>query len=467
MRRPRPLTVVLGAVLVVWGAAGLIESPTAPAPSASATATLPATSTLATTTTEPPPPTTSSSTTTSTSTTSTTTATTTTALAAGPAGFVEAVQAALADPRFEAATVGLSVWVEGLGTVVSHNADLALRPGSNEKLLVAWGAYSVLGATGRLLTEVRTTGPVEGTTLRGDLVLVGGGDPTLRSQGPHSLDRLAALVRAAGITEVSGDLLVDETFFDAERRASGWTERHVPLFVGPISALAVDGNVHRTDPDYVANPAAGNLSLFRSILAGRGVLVAGGERVAPAPAEAAALATLRSGPVADLVATMLTLSDNFHAEMLLKGVGAYAKGLGSWGNGVAAVRELALEAGVALTGRAADGSGLSRDNARPAREWTELLAVARDQPWFDSFLNGLALAGRTGTLANRFLGTPAAGNVRAKTGSVREARALSGYLTTAGGRRVVFSLVVNSNPVPAAVIAAMGALVATMVATRG
>ena len=117
-----------------------------------------------------------------------------------------------------------------------------------------------------------------------------------------------------------------------------------------------------------------------------------------------------------------------------------------------------------LTGRAADGCGLSRDDARPPREMDgaagrgPLAAVVRP------VVAGLAVAGRSGALVSPFRGTPAEGSVRAKTGSVRETRALSGCLTTAGGRPVVFSLVVNSNPVPPAVIAAMDGLVASMVA---
>ena len=379
---------------------------------------------------------------------------------------MEALRAGLADPRFESATVGLAVWVEGSGMVLAHNADVALRPGSNEKLLVAWGAYGAIGPGASLTTEVRADGEVDGSILRGNLVLVGGGDPSLRSVGPHSIDRLAGLVRAAGLTEVTGDVVADESRFDTERRAPGWTNFHVPNFVGPISALSVDGNLLRTDPEYLADPAAGNLSAFRAALTRRGVIVAGGERPGSAPEAAPVVASLRSAPIATLARDMLTNSDNFYAEMLLKEAGYRALGRGSLENGIAAVRQLAADAGIALSGRAADGSGLSRENSRPPREWMELLVAARSQAWFDDLLTGLPVAGRTGTLANRFLGTPGEANVRAKTGSVRETRALSGYLVTAGGRHVVFSLVVNSNPVPAAVIAAMDSLVATMVASR-
>jgi len=421
-----------------------------------------ASTTLApTTTTEPPSTTTSSS--------STTTIPTTTTIPPAPAppGFVESVRTALADPRFETATVGLSVWVEGSGTVLTQQADTDLRPGSNEKLLVAWGAYGALGPAATFVTDVRVDGGVEGSTLRGHLVLVGAGDPSLRSTGPHSLDRLAALVRAAGITEVNGDLVADESHFDSERKAPGWTERHVPNFVGPVSALAVDGNTWRTDPEYLADPAVRNLGAFRAALAARGITVVGGERIGNAPDPTATVASVRSPPVADLVSWMLTNSDNFYAEMLLKDVGQKVWGRGSFANGMGVVHQLAAEAGVQLSGRAADGSGLSRDNTRRPREWTELLVAARTQPWFDQLLGGLPLGGRTGTLLNRFRGTPAEANVRAKTGSVQQSRALSGYLITAGGRQVVFSLIVNGNPVPAAVIAAMDNVVSTMAASRG
>jgi D-alanyl-D-alanine carboxypeptidase/D-alanyl-D-alanine-endopeptidase (penicillin-binding protein 4) len=422
------------------------------------------TTTVAPTTTTTEPPTSTTSSTTSTSTTSTTT---TIPLAPAPPGFVDSVRAALADPRFESATVGLSVWIEGSGTVITQHADTNLRPGSNEKLLVAWGALGTLGPAATFVTDVRADGEIDGSTLRGQLVLVGAGDPSLRSTGPHSLDRLAALVRARGITEITGDLVADESHFDTDRKAPGWTERHVPNFVGPVSALAVDGNVWRTDPEYLTNPAVGNLGAFRAALAARGVNVAGGERAGTAPDPGATVASVRSAPVADLVRDMLTNSDNFYAEMLLKDVGQRMWGRGTFANGMGVIHQLAAEAGVKLSGRAADGSGLSRDNTRRPQEWMDLLVAARAQPWFDQLLGGLPLAGRSGTLLNRFRGTPGEANVRAKTGSVQQTRALSGYLTTAGGRNVVFSLIVNGNPVPAAAIAAMDNLVSTMAASRG
>ncbi|MDQ3643038.1 MAG: D-alanyl-D-alanine carboxypeptidase/D-alanyl-D-alanine-endopeptidase [Actinomycetota bacterium] len=471
MRRPGPVApvtirrVAVGLILLV---AALVSQVQAQSPGSVAAGTAPAvpvesteaptTAAPATTTTTEPP--------TTTTTTEPPPTTTTTAPAPAPPGFVEAVQGALGDPRFESATVGLSVWMEGSGMVVSQHADTALRPGSTEKLLVAWGAYGTLGPTASFVTDVRADGEVDGSTLHGHLVLVGGGDPSLRSTGGHSLERLATLVRRSGVTQVTGDLVVDEAHFDSERRAPGWTSRHVPYFVGPLSALAVDGNSLRTDPEYVANPALGNLGAFRAALAAQGVNVAGGDRMGTAPDPTKGVASVRSAPVSDLVNHMLTNSDNFYAEMLLKDVGQRVLGRGTSANGMGVVHQLAAEAGVQLSGRAADGSGLSRDNTRRPREWVELLVAARSTPWFDQLLGGLPIGGRSGTLVNRFRGTPAEANVRAKTGSVQQTRALSGYLTTAGGRQVVFSLIVNSDPVPPAVIAAMDNVVSTMAASR-
>ena len=82
----------------------------------------------------------------------------------------------------------VSVWIDGLGEVLTRDPDVALAPASNQKLLTAMGALAVLGPDARLVTEVRLAPS-------GDLVIVPGGDPTLASTGPHSLAELAAQVR--------------------------------------------------------------------------------------------------------------------------------------------------------------------------------------------------------------------------------------------------------------------------------
>ena len=459
-------TSLLGAVAALVAALGVSASAPgakglAPAPAGPAAVVTPASSPTVSSTS------TSTSTTTSiTTSTSTSTTTTTRPPVPPPPGLVDAVNARLQDPRFGGSTVALSVWVEGVGDVIAHNAGQPLRPGSTEKLLVAAGVLSRIGPAATLDTEVRTVGRQEGAVLQGDLVLVGGGDPTLRSRGAHSLEELAGQLKARGMAEVAGDLVADESRYDDRRTAPGWTDFHVPTFVGPLSALAVDGNQLRSDPDYVANPAAGNLGAFRQALERAGIRVTGGDRTGHAPRPSEVVAALASAPVASLVADMLTRSDNFSAELLVKELGWRSAGQGTTADGLVAAAQALEGLGVTMTGRSADGSGLSRENSRPAREWQELLRVARAQPWGGSLAEGLPLAGRTGTLQSRFRGTPAEGTVRAKTGSVRESRALSGYVTTAGGRGVVFSLVVNG-PSASSTLGAMDELVATIVATPG
>src|SRR5256885_4104700 len=183
------------------------------------------------------------------------------------------------------------------------------------------GVLSLLPQTDALVTEVRAAGPVDARVLAGDLDLVGGGDPTLHSKGPHSLDDLAAAVKARGIDEVRGSLVGDETRYDNLRSAPGWLPQHVPVFIGPLSALVVDRNQVRPDAAYAADPLPGNLPYFRAALIRAGVRVDGPNVAGAAPAASAVLAALPSPPIGDLVGEMLNQSDNLTAELLVKEVG--------------------------------------------------------------------------------------------------------------------------------------------------
>ncbi|HEV7863308.1 MAG TPA: D-alanyl-D-alanine carboxypeptidase, partial [Acidimicrobiia bacterium] len=237
------------------------------------------------------------------------------------AALASLIDSRLADPRLAGTTVGLSVWADGLGEVAARNADIPLTPASNQKLFTAMGVLSLLPQTDTLVTEVRVTGAQEGHAVAGDLFLVGGGDPTLHAKGPHSLDDLAAAVKARGIDEIRGALIGDETRYDGVRSAPGWLPQHVPVFIGPLSALVVDHNQVRPDPAYAANPLPGNLPYFRAALLRAGVRVDGPNVAGAAPAASAVLAGLPSPPIGDLVGEMLNQSDNLIAELLVKEVG--------------------------------------------------------------------------------------------------------------------------------------------------
>ena len=111
-----------------------------------------------------------------------------------------------------------------------------------------------------------------------------------------------------------------------------------------------------------------------------------------------------------------------------------------------------------------DGSGLSRHDYVTPRAIIRVLDVMRRSPHFDLFRESLPIAGVDGTIRNRMRGTPAAGNVRAKTGTLDKARALSGYVTTADGRLVMFSMLANNFTVPTRDVERVQDLLAAMLA---
>ena len=364
-------------------------------------------------------------------------------LTAPPVATPPEIAAALASDRLGSNVTGVSIWIDGIGEVATNEPDQQLIPASNEKIFTAMGALALIGGDTTLTTTARAAGPVVGGTLTGDLVLEGGGDPTVRIDGDHSLEELARQVAGTGITQVSGKLLVDESRYDNVRRAAGWGDAQI-VNAGPLSALLVNKNRHRSDAAFMADPAIGNAELFREELAAVGVNVAGGIEYGTAPDGSLAAGVLTSPPVRDLVDDALLHSDNMISEMLLKEAGHSAVGMGSTVGGVVAITDkLNREFCTSLLGIADDGSGLSRADLRSAREWRQMLQAARTEPWWTQFVDGLPVAGRSGTLSGRMRGTAAQDNVRAKTGTVNDAVSLSGYGTTASNRMFIFSVVVN------------------------
>jgi D-alanyl-D-alanine carboxypeptidase/D-alanyl-D-alanine-endopeptidase (penicillin-binding protein 4) len=326
------------------------------------------------------------------------------------------------------------------GTVVfSRRPAASLAPASNEKLVLSYALLVRLGPVYRIPTLVLGEGRQEGTTWRGDLVLVGLGDPALETAG---LRRLARQVRAQGISHVTGSIVGDESFFDAKRVGPGWKPEFYIEESPPLSALVVDraeyrGRVNR-------NPALAAASQFRAVLAEAGVTVRRKSTVRVADDEAVELARIASPPLLKLLRIVNSDSDNFTAEVLLKHVGAVEGGGGTTKAGTAVVRGVLAEADVPLAGvRFVDGSGLSLLDRLTAQALVAILEAAWNDPLLrGSFLASLAVAGRRGTLEDRMRGGPAAGRVFAKTGTTSLASTLSGY---ADGR-YAFAILHNGPP---------------------
>ncbi len=158
------------------------------------------------------------------------------------------------------------------------------------------------------------------------------------------------------------------------------------------------------------------------------------------------LAETASRPLSDWIFPILNTSQNWYADMLLKQLGRQFGGDGSWAGGLAVERRFLVDSmRIDSTLFAlADGSGLSAANLVAPLAFTGLLRFIRQHPHYAaSFAAGLPQSGNTGSLKNRFLGTPLEGRVRAKTGSIARVNTLSGYFELPDGRTFTFSVQAN------------------------
>jgi D-alanyl-D-alanine carboxypeptidase/D-alanyl-D-alanine-endopeptidase (penicillin-binding protein 4) len=158
------------------------------------------------------------------------------------------------------------------------------------------------------------------------------------------------------------------------------------------------------------------------------------------------LATHISVPVAEDITVTNKVSQNLHAELLLRLLGKVFAKDGSLAQGTRVVRQFLVDAGVSDQDFFFyDGSGMSMDDRIAPRANTQLLVYAARQPWGAAFRATLPVAGVDGTLTNRFRNSPLKGKLWAKTGTLNETVALSGYLTAASGKNLAFSVMVNDH----------------------
>lgn len=162
------------------------------------------------------------------------------------------------------------------------------------------------------------------------------------------------------------------------------------------------------------------------------------------------LTSKNSMPLHELFIPFMKLSNNGHAEVLVKEMGRTIGGEGSWDKGLSIIEATLSTLGLDTKNMLLrDGSGMSHKNLVTANEVTKLLYTAQTKPWYPAFLNALPVAGNGerfvgGTLRNRMTGTTAAGNVQAKTGALNGVTALSGYVTTKDGEILTFSIMINN-----------------------
>jgi len=245
--------------------------------------------------------------------------------------------------------------------------------------------------------------------------------------------------------------------------------------------LTLWGNVPLDDPGAnealaIEDPAEFAAALFRQLLEKRGIVVYGRQKtrhtdlaslstftvtaLAPArggdePARALqnqplVLASHQSKPLIDDVQVINKVSQNLHAEILLRLLGREKGTGGTVEGGLEVVRGFLNRAGISSDQYLFfDGSGLSRQNLVTPDAVVQLLRYCASQPWGESFRNSLPVGGVDGSLATRFSDMRVEGNVEAKTGSLGGVKTLSGYATTDSGEAVVFSVLSNNMNLPA------------------
>ncbi|MEX5720812.1 D-alanyl-D-alanine carboxypeptidase/D-alanyl-D-alanine endopeptidase [Geodermatophilus maliterrae] len=360
--------------------------------------------------------------------------------------------------------------VAGGQTLFDQEAGDPVTPASTAKLLTAVAALTTLDPADTLGTRV-----VAGAT-PDEVVLVGGGDPTLSTTAPSltypgaaTVADLADQVRAAlppGTTVAR--VVVDNSLFEGPLTAEGWGPEDAPSsYASPVTATAVDGA--RLTPGENQRSGQPGTDAGAALAAALGVPRAT-VQLGEAAEGAATLGSVRSAPVTRLVEQALSQSDNLLAESLARHV-ALARGLPATFEGSAqAVTDALEEAGVDVSDvELYDGSGLSRLDLVTPDVLTDLVTGAADGSLAgtSAVLSGLAVAGYDGTLFDRGDDDPATapGAVRGKTGTLLGVHALAGTVVTADGRLLAYALVANGTsggggPEEAALDAAASALAA-------
>jgi serine-type D-Ala-D-Ala carboxypeptidase/endopeptidase (penicillin-binding protein 4) len=395
----------------------------------------------------------------------------------GHSGYPEQVAtasgvAAALSPVLGSATLGKHVGavVDDLSSgqvLLSRNAASGFTPASTAKLAVSVAALDVLGPSATFTTRVVSGGTAS------SIVLVGGGDPTLAAGQPPASDypqpatleslaaKTARTLRARGINAVR--LSYDTSLFTGPLMAPGWPDSYVTTGnVTPISSLEVDqGRLTASGAPQDANdaenfrartftPAPEAAQAFAGFLAGDGIRVHGPVSQAAAPHGAAAIASVSSPPLAEIIDWMLTQSNNVIAENLARQV-AIATGRPASFSGAAAAETAVLRRlGVRGEIRLVDGSGLSPQDRITPDVLVQLirLAASASRPALRAVITSLPVAGFSGTLApggSVFpdVGQAGLGVVRAKTGNLSTVVSLAGIAQARDGQLFAFAFMAD------------------------
>lgn len=361
--------------------------------------------------------------------------------------------------------------VTGGKPVLTAHADAPRNPASTMKLVTTYAALGVLGPAYRWPTELYINGKVTGDILRGDVIIKGYGDPEF---GEKDFRELLQALRSRGIRRIDGNLVVDKSFFnigfqppiDKNVTASYNAQPEALLYDERGSCYEfrnLAGKIERICPIPPRNKADLNANLFGGFwklwVGQMGGHLNGGLQVRPAPSGAKLVKTHYSRPLRDIIMAVNKDSNNVMARQMLLSLGAKQFGApGTTQKGAAAVGQWLESRGLRFSSlRIENGSGLSRVERITARELGEMLMDAYNSPHRGDFMRSLAVLGVDGTLKRRL--KTLAGRGKFKTGTLRDVRALAGYLTAANGKTYVVSLLHNDPKARTKALSAHDALV--------
>lgn len=377
-------------------------------------------------------------------------------------------------PEFRNAQWGVLIVNPRTGdTLYSKNAGKLFMPASNMKIVTSAVALTLLGADYRYRTTFLTDGEVRDSLLDGNLLVIGRGDPTvsdrMRGTATIVMDALADSLRAHRIRQISGSLARVGNAFPDSIYGYGWEWDDLGEYYGAgVDELIFNEGMAptklRPPPDTARdslysgparNPAKAYLDAFRDALVRKSIRIDGAVRdsILPTPFRMDTLFVLVSPPLREILPALMKQSQNQIAEILLRTIGLERGGLGTADSARKIVGQQLLAWGVQTDGFVIrDGSGLSdQDLLTPETIVRVLDRIQRDTA-FAAYYNAMPIAGVDGTIDTRMKGTPAEGNVHAKTGTLAKARTLSGYVTTADGERLIFAILANNTTTPGSTV---------------
>lgn len=360
-----------------------------------------------------------------------------------------------------------AVQVNGRQIESSREVAGGLIPASNQKLITSYAALGLLGSEFRFETKVVSNVTPQTGVLDGDLYFVGDGDPFLATEewtsqfedaelrSHTSLEGLADAIVANGITSITGGVIGDESLFDSERYGP-WDGRLVDQRQsGPLSALNVNEGYADWPEKFLGtfqlrspsdDPPLNAAAVLARLLQERGVSIDSAPAVGTAPPGAKVLAAITSPPLIDVVTHINSFSSNLGAEMILKKIAAEAGLEGSTEAGASVVANYLESRGIPSADLVIDdGSGLAETDRLTCSALATLLS---DAGAGSDLARSLSIVGERGSLVDDFVESSLGGIVRAKTGSLRQVRALSGFVESDDSSlSIAFAYIANEDDI--------------------